>query len=97
MIRPITLLLTLAGIALASDAEAQHFVRRGHAPKPVAVSSQAMGTASSPDRSVAQSSRADEFPFHGTPYGRPYEPWTWPKMSGSYASGLARYNQSPLK
>ena len=28
---------------------------------------------------------ANDFPFHGRPYGHPYDPWTWPYMSGSTA------------
>jgi len=41
--------------------------------------------------------RADEFPFYGAPYGHPYDPWTWPMMSGSYNRGLARYYDPPVK
>ncbi len=38
-----------------------------------------------------------DFPFHGAPYGHPYDPWTWPMMSGYYTSGLARYYDPPVK
>jgi len=40
---------------------------------------------------------ADDFPFYGVPYGHPYDPWTWPYMSGSYNRGLARYYDPPVK
>ena len=40
---------------------------------------------------------ADEFPFHGQPYGRPYDRWTWSTLSGSYGQGLARYYDPPVK
>ena len=38
-----------------------------------------------------------DFPYHGQPYGHPYDPWTWPMMSGSYGNGLARYYDPPVK
>jgi hypothetical protein len=40
---------------------------------------------------------ADDFPFYGVPYGHPYDPWTWPYMTGSYNRGLARYYDPPVK
>jgi hypothetical protein len=40
---------------------------------------------------------ANDFPFHGVPYGHPYDPWTWPYMSGSYSRGMARYYDPPVK
>lgn len=39
----------------------------------------------------------NDFPFHGASYGHPYDPWTWPAMSGSYQSGLSRYYAPVLK
>jgi hypothetical protein len=39
----------------------------------------------------------DDFPFYGRSYGHPYDRWTWPYMSGSYTSGLARYYDPPVK
>ncbi len=39
----------------------------------------------------------NDFPFYGVPYGHPYDPWTWPYMSGSYTGGLARYYDPPVK
>jgi hypothetical protein len=38
-----------------------------------------------------------DFPFHGTPYGHPYDPYTWNAMAGSNASALARYYDPPVK
>jgi len=40
---------------------------------------------------------SNDFPFYGVPYGRPYDPWTWPYMSGGYNRGLARYYDPPVK
>ena len=40
---------------------------------------------------------ADQFPYQGRPYGHPYDPWTWPMLSGSYGNGLARYYDPPVK
>lgn len=39
----------------------------------------------------------EDFPFHGVPYGHPYDPWTWPYLSGSYNRSLARYYDPPVK
>ena len=39
----------------------------------------------------------NEFAFHGVPYGHPYDPWTWPYMSGAYGRGLVRYYDPPVK
>ena len=110
MLKPISLVLTLASMAIATEAQAQHFLRRGHASKPAAVASPSVGVASTtplvPYSYYTLSSRpartyvgygADEFPFLGSPYGHPYDPWTWPMMSGYYTSGLARYYQPPVK
>ena len=109
MIKPMTLLLSLAGFAIVSDAQAQHFLRRGNASHAVATAGPTAGSAPTtlaPYSYYTLSSRpartyvgygADEFPFHGSPYGHPYDPWTWPMMSGYYTTGLARYYQAPLK
>ena len=40
---------------------------------------------------------ADQFPFAGAPYGHPYDPWTWPMMSGAYGAGLSHYYDPPVK
>ncbi len=40
---------------------------------------------------------ADFFPYYGRYYGRPYDAWTWPYMSGAYQAGLARYYYPPLR
>jgi hypothetical protein len=39
----------------------------------------------------------NDFSFYGVPYGHPYDPWTWPMMSGYSATGLARYYDPPVK
>jgi hypothetical protein len=39
---------------------------------------------------------SNDFPFYGRPYGHPYDPWTWPYMSGGYQRALARYFYPPL-
>ena len=39
----------------------------------------------------------DDFAYHGRPYGHPYDPWTWPMMTGAYGNGLARYYDPPVK
>jgi hypothetical protein len=39
----------------------------------------------------------NDFPYHGSPYGHPYDPYTWDAMSGSYNSSLAHYYYPPLK
>jgi len=39
----------------------------------------------------------DNFPYYGRPYGHPYDPWTWPYMSGGYYGTLARYYDPPVK
>jgi hypothetical protein len=38
----------------------------------------------------------NDFPFYGRPYGRPYDAWTWPYLSGGYDKGMARYFYPPL-
>ncbi len=39
----------------------------------------------------------NDFPFHGSPYGHPYDPYTWSAMSGSYQAEMSRYYSPPLK
>ena len=39
----------------------------------------------------------NDFPFHGTPYGHPYDQWTFSTLSGTYGQGLARYYDPPVK
>jgi hypothetical protein len=117
MIRPFAVLLTLAGIATATEADAQSYVRRGYsAPAsmggatyssyysgPVATAPPARTYSYSyytlsplPSRTYV-GYKADGFAFHGAPYGHPYDPWTWPMMSGSYGNGMARYYDPPVK
>jgi len=38
----------------------------------------------------------DQFPFYGHAYGHPYDPWTWPYLSGGYSRYLARYYYPPV-
>ena len=38
----------------------------------------------------------DQFPYYGRPYGHPYDPWTWPYMTDSYANSLHRYYSPPI-
>jgi hypothetical protein len=33
---------------------------------------------------------SNDFPFYGTAYGHPYDPWTWPAMS-RYPTALVNY------
>lgn len=37
----------------------------------------------------------DDFPFHGSPYGHPYDAYTFSAMAGS--NSLARYYDPPVK
>jgi hypothetical protein len=39
---------------------------------------------------------ADAFAFHGDPYGRPYDRWSWSSLSGA-ASQPARYYYPPVR
>ena len=39
---------------------------------------------------------ANDFAFHGRPYGHPYDPWTWQYLSGGPQRSLARYFYPPL-
>lgn len=39
----------------------------------------------------------DQFPYYGRAYGHPYDPWTWPYMSGYYQNSLNRYYEPVLK
>ena len=39
----------------------------------------------------------DEFPYYGRAYGHPYDPWTWPYMTGYYQNSLYRYYEPVLK
>lgn len=51
-----------------------------------------------PARGYVGYGQADIFPFYGHPYGRPYDPWTWPSLSESYYGGvLARYYYAPVR
>lgn len=44
-----------------------------------------------PPRTYVGYGANDPFPFHGRIYGRPYDPWTWPALSGAYPGYMARY------
>jgi hypothetical protein len=116
MIRPIALLLTLAGILSATEVQAQHIFRRGHARQAVADTTPVHAapayavapshTAVPPTRDYTQSALpartyvgqgTEDFPFHGTPYGHPYDRYTFQAMAGSNYSALARYYDPPVK
>jgi len=116
MMKPIAAFLTLAGLLVATEAQAQHIIRQGSA-SPVAFdSAPASAYASAPAPAPAAATYpysyyaaypgpargyvsygANDFPFYGVPYGHPYDPWTWPYMSGAYGRGLARYYDPPVK
>lgn len=38
----------------------------------------------------------DQFPYYGRAYGHPYDPWTWPYMTDSYANSLHHYYYPPV-
>ena len=117
MIRPFAVLLTLAGIVVATEAEAQYYPGTTYVTSPsmggVTYSSYYAGPASTaqPYRAYTYSYYtlsplpprtyvgygATDFPFYGRAYGHPYDPWTWPMMSGSYGNGLALYYDPPVK
>jgi hypothetical protein len=113
MIRPIAALLTLAGILSATEVNAQHLFRRGNAGQAVTYASPAPASApaTAPSRVYTYSyfTRSSlpartyvgygtqDFPFYGTPYGHPYDAYTWNAMAGSNASALARYYDPPVK
>lgn len=50
-----------------------------------------------PARGYVPYGASDTFAFHGNPYGHPYDPWTWPYMSGGYYGNLARYYYPPVR
>jgi hypothetical protein len=113
MTKPIAALLTLAGILSATEAKAQHFLRRGHAPKAATSATPAPATSTAAPASRVYSysyySRSalpartyvgygsSDFPFHGAPYGHPYDPYTWDAMANSSGGVLARYYDPPVK
>jgi hypothetical protein len=115
MIRPFAILLTLAGIFNASQADAQYVVHSGYASSAPSYRSTTYSSyysvPAAPTRMYSYSYYTrpplpartyvgygrDEFAFHGQPYGHPYDPWTWPMMTDSYANGLARYYDPPVK
>ena len=49
-----------------------------------------------PARQYVPYGPADSFPFYGTPYGKPYDRWTWETMSGP-PSTLQRYYYPPVR
>ena len=98
MMKSIAFALTLVGLLSASEAKAQHKFHRGAGHGGYATTT-AWGGTVSPYPSAAYSSYSDynTFTYYGHPHGRPYAPWTWPYMSGSYGQGLARYYDPPVK
>jgi hypothetical protein len=98
MSKSIAFALTLAGLLSASEAKAQHKLLRGTSPGGYATTTARGGTVSAyPSTSYASYAEYNTFTFYGHYYGRPYAPWTWPYMSGSYGRGLARYYDPPVK
>ena len=102
MIKSVAILLTLAGLVVATEADAQYVTQRrasGSAitSQPTRVYSYSYYTLSPLPPRTYVGYGAHDFPFHGVPYGHPYDPWTWPMMSGSYGKGLARYYDPPVK
>lgn len=49
-----------------------------------------------PARTYVGLGQSDLFPFHGRPYGYPYDRWTWSGMSGSPPQSLIRYYYPPV-
>jgi hypothetical protein len=107
MTRIVAVGLTLVGIFAATDAQAQFFSRRAARqtiPAQVAVSSPPVrvysysyySRSSMPARTYVEYGNND-FPYHGAPYGHPYDPYTWAAMSNSYQAEMARYYAPPLK
>ncbi len=113
MTKPITLCLALAGLLFATETRAQYIVGgRPAAPVAGYSYPTATATAPAvahpypysyyvayphAARGYVGYGEQDSFPYHGRPYGHPYDPWTWPYMSGSYYGGLARYYDPPVK
>ena len=116
MIRPFALLLALAGILSATEAQAQHLFRRGQARQAATYAAPAYAPA--PSSTTVPSTRIysysyytrsplpartyvgygpEDFPFQGTPYGHPYDAYSWSAMAGSNNSALARYYDPPVK
>jgi hypothetical protein len=104
MTKPIAFLLALGGLLTATEARAQHLVHRGKSHRVVAHG----GTIAGHPSTIVSSGYSghapgygglgyNDFPFYGRSYGHPYDPWTWPYMSGAYGQGLARYYDPPVK
>ncbi len=104
--------ITAAAVATLSltavpEASAQVVVSRAWAPAP-AVGGPVHGSSAYvppysyyaawpwPARGYVPYGPADQFPFYGHAYGHPYDPWTWPYMSGGYNRYLARYYYPPV-
>ncbi|WP_435007695.1 hypothetical protein P12x_004960 [Tundrisphaera lichenicola] len=104
MMKSMFALIVLAGLMNAAPrAEAQLFRQRGTSSTPVAsvasspvVHRYSYYASSYPARGYVGYGTED-FPFYGRPYGHPYDPWTWPYMTGAYGQGLARYYDPPVK
>jgi len=98
MRKSIAFVLTLVGLLGASEAKAQHIHHRGATYGGYATTTVWGGTIGAyPATAYSAYSDYNTFTFYGHPYGRPYAPWTWPYMSGSYGQGLARYYDPPVK
>jgi len=99
-IRHVAPLLGCAAFLACSEAGAQYVVPSGGIAGGPAVAAMP-GTASAyyapRPREYVGYGTADIFPYYGRYYGRPYDAWTWPYMSGAYQAGMARYYYPPLR
>jgi hypothetical protein len=108
MTRTIAAFLTLAGILTATETHAQFPFRKGVArqemtgqtavsiPTPRVYTYSYYSRSSLPARTYVGYGNND-FPYHGAPYGHPYDPYTWAAMSNSYQAEMSRYYAPPLK
>jgi hypothetical protein len=108
MTKPIAFLVALVAMLTATEARAQHFFHHGKSHRVAVAGTAPGGTVAGYPSTVARSGYSvvapgygglgyNDFPFSGKFYGRPYDPWTWPYMSGAYGRGLARYYDPPVK
>jgi hypothetical protein len=108
MIRAIAFLLITIGFLSESEAQGQHLFRRGAVPQPT-TSSVLATTPTGRVYTYSYYSRSalpartyvgygnNDFPYHGVPYGHPYDPYTFNAMSNSYGAEMSRYYYPPLK
>ena len=92
--------LALAGVALlfaTREADAQVLVSAPTSSYASAPSASSTPYALYRPRAYVPYGTNDIFPYHGQAYGKPYDPWTWPYMSGAYQAGMARYYYPPVR